>query len=106
MQPLALAVMLVPASCVKAVRFVNLTLAFSAVPDERVMAIASSTLKSPSVGPLTVRPDQIWSLPAGMLKSMAVACVVSVTVTPVPTEKFVPAERFIAPDDVSDEELP
>src|SRR5688572_1226716 len=105
-QPFALALMLVPESCVKAVRFVKRTLPLMAVPEESVSATASSSARSPSLGRLTVRPDHAWSSPAGTLKSTSVFCVLLVMVTPVPIEKSVPAERLMAPFDVSDDELP
>src|SRR3989338_4036097 len=105
-QPLLVALMLVPASWVKFVRLGNRTLAFKAVEEESVMDIAESTTKSPSAGPVTVRPDQVWLLPAGMPKVMSVFLALSVTVTPVPMVKVVTAERDMAPLDVMVAELP
>src|SRR3989338_7938366 len=105
-QPLLLALMLVPASGVKFVRVGKRTFALSAVEDERVTAIAESTTKSPSAGPVTVRPDQVWLLPAGIEKVMSVFLALSVTVTPVPMVKVVTAERDMAPLDVMVAELP
>src|SRR3989338_1316764 len=105
-QPLLLALMLVPASWVKFVRLGNRTLAFKAVEEESVMDIAESTTKSPSAGPVTVRPDQVWLLPAGMPKVMSVFLALSVTVTPVPNVKTVDAERLRFPEETTVEELP
>src|SRR3989344_3915509 len=65
------------------------------------MATASLMTRSPSLAPLIVTFVQVWSLAAGILKSISELTPVLVMTAPVPTAKDVVAVMVIAPADAT-----